>query len=107
MVLQEVGKGISNNVREGDTVARWGGEESVGSPLGANENDAKNKAEEIRKNIESLIFSENHVLKVTISIGVATKFKEAKCADLLKNADLALYRAKRDGRNRVVAFSEL
>ncbi len=106
-VLREVAKVISRSVREGDTVARWGGEEIVASLLGANELDAKNKAEEIRKSIESLSFDSNPDLKVTISIGVAGNFEGATCADLLKNADLALYKAKRDGRNRVVAHSEL
>ncbi len=106
-VLQNVAEVINKNVREGDTVARFGGEEIVTSLLGANEMDAKTKAEEIRKNIELLNFESNPDLKVTISIGVASNFPKANCKDLLKNADLALYQAKRSGRNKVVAFSEI
>ena len=106
-VLKKVAEVISNSLREGDTVARWGGEEIVALLLGANETDAREKAEIIRKKIESLEFDFAPDLKVTISIGVAENFPEATCAKLLKNADLALYKAKGTGRNKVVAFSEL
>lgn len=106
-VLRKVSEVILKSVREGDTVARYGGEEIVACLLGANESDAKNKANEIRQKISQLKFDEHPDLKVTISIGVATNYDGAKCADLLKKADLALYKAKKDGRNRVVAHSEL
>jgi diguanylate cyclase (GGDEF)-like protein len=105
-VLQDVSGVISRSVREGDTVARWGGEEIVASLLGADEKDAKKKAEDIRKSIKELNFDEPE-LKVTISVGVSINYPGARCKDLLKNADLALYQAKRGGRNQVVAFSEL
>ncbi len=106
-VLRDVAKTISEDLREGDTVARWGGEEVVACLLGADETDAKRKAESIRKKIEKLIFDSNPDLKVTISIGVSSNFPKARAEDLVKNADLALYKAKRTGRNKVVAFSEL
>lgn len=105
-VLKKVAETIAQSVRGGDTVARWGGEEIVASLLGANEEDAKGKAESIRKKIEELTFGSTD-LKVTISIGVASNFAGAKVSDLVKNADLALYKAKRSGRNKTVAFSEL
>ncbi len=107
MVLKKVANKINKNVREGDTVARWGGEEMVASLLGANEEDAKDKAERIRKKIEQLEFEGKPDLKVTISIGIAKNFENSTAKDLLKNADLALYEAKRSGRNKVVAFSQL
>ena len=106
-VLREVGHIIVKSIREGDTVARWGGEEIVVSLLGANESDAKEKAESIRKKIESLTFDTVPDLKITISIGVANSLPGATYETILKNADLALYRAKGSGRNKVVAFSEL
>lgn len=105
-VLLEVARIINKSVREGDTVARWGGEEIVACLLGANEKDAHDKAENIRKNIEILTFGSKN-LKITISSGVASNFPGATCKDLLKNADLALYKAKRSDRNKVVVFSEL
>ena len=107
MVLKVVSETIQISVREGDTVARWGGEEIVANLLGANEIDAKEKADSIRRKIESLAFASTPDLKVTISIGVASNFTGATTENLVKNADLALYRAKQTGRNKVVAFSEL
>lgn len=106
-VLRKVAQTIQKSVREGDTVARWGGEEMAAMLLGATESDAKEKAESIRKKISELTFEENADLKVTISIGIAPTQPNADLAEIMKNADLALYRAKHDGRNRVVAFSEL
>jgi diguanylate cyclase (GGDEF)-like protein len=106
-VLADVAQAIAQSVREGDTVARWGGEEIVVSLLGANEADAKLKAEDIRGKIEELSFVSVPGLKVTISIGVATNFPDSNYDSILKNADLALYEAKRTGKNKVVAFSQL
>jgi diguanylate cyclase (GGDEF)-like protein len=106
-VLKKVSEVIIKNVREGDTVARWGGEEIVVMLLGANEVDAKLKAEEIRKKIEKLRFELNVNLKVTASIGVASAFGGMLCDELVGRADKALYKAKELGRNRVVSYSEL
>ena len=106
-VLRDISKVIAKNVREGDTVARWGGEEIVASLLGANESEAKEKAENIRREIEKITFHSIPDLKVTVSIGVSSNFEGSTYRDLLKNADLALYKAKKTGRNKVVAFSEL
>lgn len=106
-VLREVAGEILRSVRGGDTVARWGGEEMVASILGANESDAKDKAESIRKNIEAMSFVPAPGLKVTISIGVASNMKGDNCSSLVERADKALYKAKESGRNRVVVFSEI
>ncbi len=106
-VLRKVAETIMKNVREGDTVARWGGEEMVASLLGATSTDAVAKAESIRQKISELTFAESADLKVTISIGVATNFADCDLETLMKNADLALYNAKRTGRNKVVDFSQI
>jgi diguanylate cyclase (GGDEF)-like protein len=107
VVLREVAQAISKSMREGDTVARWGGEEIVAMLLGANETDAKNKAEDIREKIENLKFDSHPDLKVTISIGVATATGAMMPEELVKHADKALYKAKESGRNKVVTFSEI
>jgi two-component system cell cycle response regulator len=105
-ILREVSLLINRSVREGDTVARFGGEEIVACLLGANEQDAKDKAQSIIKTVERLTFT-NDVLKVTISAGVATNWKDATYSELIERADKALYSAKETGKNKVVAFSEL
>lgn len=106
-VLRDVAQMIVENLREGDTVARWGGEEMVASLLGANEEDAKNKGEQIRKRVESFVFETLPELHVTLSVGVANAQGSITCQELVNRADKALYYAKETGRNKVVAYSEL
>ncbi len=107
VVLKTVAETISKDVRGGDTVARWGGEEILVLLLGANEEDAKEKADSIRKDVESVVFKDVSGLKVTVSIGVAEYKKGLSIDDLIKSADQALYKAKETGRNKVVVFSEI
>jgi len=107
MVLKKVAETIKKSMREGDTVARWGGEEIVAQLLGSSETDAKSKAEDVRKKIEGLSFESAPDLKVTVSIGVANAFEVMTCDTLVKNADEAMYKAKESGKNKVVAYSEL
>ena len=106
-VLKEVSLTINQSVREGDTVSRWGGEEIVTSLLGANEVDAKTKAESIRKKIAKLSFESMPGRGVTVSIGISNTESGVTRKELVDQADKALYKAKETGRNRVVAFSEL
>lgn len=106
-VLKKVADTLKKDLRVGDIVARWGGEEFVAILLGANEEQAKMKAEQIRGEVEKIVFENPEGLKVTISIGVS-EFESGKTfEDLVKHADEALYRAKETGRNRVVTYSEL
>lgn len=105
LVLKKVAQTIKQNMRVGDTVARWGGEEMVASLLGADLNDAKLKAEDIRQKIEKLTF-ENSEIKVTISIGVVSSEISSDFTDLMKKADQSLYQAKQSGRNKVVGFDQ-
>ncbi len=99
-VLVELSALISNNIREEDVFARWGGEEFL---LAINTNDkyvAYKIAEGLRVDIETHYFST--VKKITASFGVSSP--QAKSDDfrqLFDNADKALYRAKELGRNRV------
>ncbi len=106
-ILKSVSETISNNVRGGDITARWGGEEIIVMLLGANEDEAREKAEIIRKSVETESFDAIPGFKVTVSIGVAMYTKGITLDQLVKNSDLALYKAKERGRNKVVAFSEL
>ena len=100
--LRLVARTIVESLRTGDTAARWGGEEIVVSLLGADLNDAMHKAEEIRENIEKMTFP-NTEMKLTISAGVTASKKGITVAELVKIADMALYKAKESGRNKVVS----
>ena len=103
-VLHQVAEAIQLCLRAGDTAARWGGEEFIVSLLGATEEDAVAKAEEVRKTIESIIFPEAPSLKLTISAGVASFEDGQTISELVKHSDQALYIAKHGGRNKVVAY---
>lgn len=107
IVLREIAKTIQASLRTGDTVARWGGEEIIVSLLGASESDAAAKAEEIREAVEKLKFKSKPKFSVTISAGVSTAEIDLNLHNLVKRADLALYEAKKSGRNRVVTYTEM
>lgn len=97
--------------RAGDLVARYGGEEFVVLIPGADLESAGRFAEDIRKACESRAIphpASSVAPVVTVSLGVAARVPAAGTSSdsLLKDADAALYAAKREGRNRV-GFAEL
>ncbi|MEK7135322.1 MAG: GGDEF domain-containing protein [Patescibacteria group bacterium] len=107
VALIETARTIAENFRDEDTVARWGGEEFVVLLLGAGEEDAKRKANEVRERIGEMSFDFDRKLKLTTSAGVASASGGMGYDELLKRADEALYKAKSTGRDRVVAYSEM
>jgi diguanylate cyclase (GGDEF)-like protein len=105
-VLRDVTAMVSRLIRAEDVFARFGGEEFVILVRGISHTNINRFAERVRAAVERLeIASESTVLRVTISIGVAS-FDEladkTRTPDaLLRLADERLYRAKTEGRNRV------
>ncbi len=99
-VLQELAKQILLIIREVDVFARWGGEEFVLLLPNTGKEGAFILAEKIRKMIEE---SESEELKdLTISIGVCrVNPKTYDIEEAIGRADLAMYEAKRKGRNQV------
>jgi two-component system, cell cycle response regulator len=102
-VLREITSVMKRLVRPYDTVGRYGGEEFLIVVPESNAATAFNIAERIRRAIESRpIASEEGEIRVTVSFGVAAN-EHASISEpqtLLNLADEALYRAKRNGRNR-------
>jgi diguanylate cyclase (GGDEF)-like protein len=98
-VLKELAKLIRKNIRKFDFAARWGGEEFVILAPETDIEGAKNLAEKLRKEVEKHKFLQ--VNKVTISLGVAQYNFEESPEEFVVRADLALYKAKEGGRNRV------
>jgi diguanylate cyclase (GGDEF)-like protein/PAS domain S-box-containing protein len=104
MALQNLAAVLKLNLREVDILGRIGGEEFAILLPNTSLNNAARLAERTRQSIENSSFVVlDQVLSFTISLGVAEITDEVSgIDDLLRNADLALYRAKAEGRNRVV-----
>jgi len=106
-VLREFANRVSHNVRGIDLACRYGGEEFVVVMPDTDMTFAYMVAERLRQSVADIPFKISVPpcqLTVTISIGVTASEGSADTAEaLLRRADQALYRAKRDGRNRVVA----
>jgi diguanylate cyclase (GGDEF)-like protein len=99
-VLKELAILLRKNLRSGDVVGRFGGEEFVVVFPETELITATKIMERIRRVIENTYFEP--VGSVSISVGV-TEFREGDTLeDLLKRADEKLYQAKREGKNRVV-----
>lgn len=106
-VLIEIGRILRSNIRMEDRAVRWGGEEFLILLPATGRDEAMKVAEKIRSIIaESPLHCDGHEVPVTISFGVAAFNGENQVADLIKRADAAMYRAKREGRNRVCAADE-
>ena len=105
-VLRHVAHTVGRLLRRTDLVARYGGEEFAALLPGADAGAAARVAENLRAEVEKTPLPLAHPgppLAVTISLGVAAFPEDAPhVPGLVEAADRALYRAKREGRNRVV-----
>ena len=101
--LRAVARLLRANVRSGDLLGRYGGEEFVVVSPGATLAVAQQLGERIRAAVQMLeIEWEGHTIPVTISVGIAMRRRdEREVGHLLERADQALYDAKRRGRNQV------
>jgi len=105
-VLGEVARCCQQHCRRGDVIARYGGEEFILLMPHCDLASATAQAERLRVAIESTVMQAGDAggLKVTASFGVAECLLEDDTLDpVIARADACLYRAKREGRNRVVA----
>ncbi|MES2951116.1 MAG: GGDEF domain-containing protein [Pseudomonadota bacterium] len=104
-VLQAIGKSIASCVRPMDTVARYGGEEFAVVLPNCHPSFGVTVAERIRSTIEALVISISPTLtiRVTVSVGgaYAPEWVRSTAALWTERADVQLYRAKKEGRNRV------
>ncbi len=104
-VLKAIAEWMQGNIRENDFAARYGGEEFIILLPETGVEYAHDLAERLRSQIEDGVVTSDDGMEIgiTVSIGVAVFPDHAEnIHDLVKAADKALYRAKRQGRNRVV-----
>jgi len=102
IVLKEVAQICLRSLRKNDasTLCRWGGDEFVALLPETDTEGAVTCAEHLRKSIENhRIKTENSLLKVTISCGVSSWDRKKRIEDLLYQADMALLKAKKNGKN--------
>lgn len=101
-VLVRLAEVLSQEIRDIDYVARWGGEEFAVLITNAELGVAHEASERMRERIANTSFADLvGDMKITVSIGVASSFDYADHASLLIAADQALYEAKSAGRNQV------
>lgn len=101
-ILQSVANILRNNIRLTDIVGRWGGEEFIIIVPDSTLEDAAQLAEKIRSAIDNYNFKS--IGKKTASFGVSTFVTNDTKESFVKKADIALYNAKKQGRNKVVVF---
>ncbi len=110
VLLVEVAQRLRSVVREGDTVARQGGDEFVvlmedlGSGIDESAALAKQLGEKLREAVDRPIHLKGRDYHCTLSIGVGLLQAHDTVEELFKHADLALYQAKNAGRNALRFF---
>jgi diguanylate cyclase (GGDEF)-like protein len=104
MVLKHIAQIFMDNIRSSDIASRYGGEEFIILIAHPGKTLAMKIAERIRSIIEeSAIKYKEHIIRLTISCGVACYAKDldVSAEAMIDRADKALYRSKQEGRNRV------
>ncbi|MFB9392910.1 putative bifunctional diguanylate cyclase/phosphodiesterase [Streptomyces coeruleoprunus] len=111
-LLVQAARRLQDSVRAGDTAARLGGDEfaaliagDAGREPGAREFQVHEIADRLRLTLSQPYQVEGNEVRVAASIGVAFAEPGISAGDLLRNADLAMYRAKAGGKNRVELYA--
>jgi len=104
-VLVEIARRLTGSVRTADILGRWGGEEFLLISPYTDHDAALELAERCRASVADATFL--RAVRITASFGVATLAAEDDARALLRRADYALYRAKNEGRDRVVGSARV
>lgn len=105
--LQQFAERLIGSVRKSDVTARFGGEEFVSLAPETNAATLLPLAERLREDIEVLPLAFKGInFSLTVSVGIAhVQAGDTSIEDVIHRADTALYQAKQNGRNRVVALA--
>lgn len=105
-VLQQVAAIIAKGISRRDFFGRWGGEEFIVILPDSRKEFALALAEKLRLIISEAVFDEHQPLAVTASFGISDRLHNEDFASCFKRADMALYRAKAQGRNCCVMATD-
>jgi diguanylate cyclase (GGDEF)-like protein/PAS domain S-box-containing protein len=107
-VIRAVARGLTSGLRQQDILCRYGGEEFCLVMPGATPQEAFDAAERLRLDIEAHAreaIRGTDVVTITASFGVSTRAMGTRSLEeMIEQADIALYKSKQGGRNRVTAF---
>jgi diguanylate cyclase (GGDEF)-like protein/PAS domain S-box-containing protein len=103
-LLREVADRVRGSLRAGDTAARLGGDEFAVLLEGTDPAAAADVADRLRQAMRSQFRVGRHRLTVGASIGLVVGYRGSSVSSLLRNADVAMYRAKEAGKGGVVVF---
>lgn len=108
-VIKGVAAIIQRAIRDSGMAFRYGGEEFLVLLSGMGEEEANRMATDIYNGVHALTlrFGTSDISHIDVSIGVASYPQHAQSDNLLRAADVALYRAKELGRSRIVSFGML
>jgi diguanylate cyclase (GGDEF)-like protein/PAS domain S-box-containing protein len=106
-VLQTLSELFLSGIRITDNVGRWGGEEFLFVFTETSCEGAMIVIERIRQSVQraEILCGDTHI-KVTITIGLSFHEGDEKGKDMLSEADVALYKGKKSGKNKVVCFQD-
>jgi len=108
IILKEVAARLVSNMRAIDIVSRYGGEEFIIAMPKTNGKDALRAAERVRSFVGGTpVYVDGQAHIITTSAGVAEVQPGEKLRDVFKRADAALYKAKQQGRNKVMPAEDL
>ncbi|MCB5261831.1 MAG: sensor domain-containing diguanylate cyclase [Candidatus Cloacimonetes bacterium] len=108
IVLVQLAKVLRSNIRISDIVGRWGGEEFLLVLPETTVKGAMGVIERIRKAVSEMrINCSEKEINLTISLGMSYQSENPQRESIVAEADKALYRAKKDGKNRGYCYQEL
>lgn len=104
IVIRKISRIIKTSLRKEDICGRYGGEEIIIYMYGVeNIIDVYNRMEFIRKTIEETVICHKNIeFRATVSIGIGIKEKEDTLEQIVRRADINLYKAKELGKNKVI-----
>jgi len=104
IVLIQLASIIQKSVRSTDFPGRWGGEEFLIICIETGLDGVKILAEKLKEKLEKHSFPEVKQSNVTASFGITEYYKDESINEMLIRVDEAMYKAKKNGRNQVIAL---